>query len=193
MDIYKCDYFNLYFLDIKIDEPLNKKMKENLDLRVAGKNDIPLIRALAKICFYDTYRKILSAEQLDYMYDMMYSEASLNLQISEGHYFVLAYKGEECAGYVSYQFEQGNSAHLHKLYILPAFQGCGIGRVMIEYVFAKVKEYYHGDSCSVELNVNRQNCAYHFYKKLGMNEVASGDFPIGGGYYMCDYIMRKDL
>lgn len=51
MDIYKCDYFNLYFLDIKIDEPLNKKMNENLDLRVAGKNDIPLIRALAKICF----------------------------------------------------------------------------------------------------------------------------------------------
>ena len=150
-------------------------MKENLDLRVAGKNDIPLIRALAKICFYDTYRKILSAEQLDYMYDMMYSENSLNSQISEGHHFVLAYKDEECAGYVSYQFEQGNSAHLHKLYILPAFQGCGIGRVMIE------------------LNVNRQNHAYHFYKKLGMEEVASGDFPIGGGYYMCDYIMRKDL
>ena len=75
MDIYKCDYFNLYFLDIKIDEPLNKKMKENLDLRVAGKNDIPLIRALAKICFYDTYRKILSAEQLD-----LYSSYSYSLR-----------------------------------------------------------------------------------------------------------------
>lgn len=168
-------------------------MKEDLSLRIASENDIPLIRALAKICFYDTYRKILSAEQLDYMYDMMYSLVSLSLQFSEGHHYVLAYLGEECAGYVSYQMDKDNSAHLHKLYILPAFQGEGIGRDMIEHVFEKVKEHYHGDPCYVELNVNRQNCAYHFYKKLGMNEVASGDFPIGRGYYMCDYIMRKDL
>lgn len=166
---------------------------KKLVLRKATEEDIPLIRAMAKICFFDTYRNILSAEQLDYMYAMMYSESSLATQFAEGHHYVLAYEGEECAGYVSYQYEPSNSAHLHKLYILPAFQGNGIGRILIEHVFETVKEYYRGVPCQVELNVNRENKAYHFYKNMGMDEVASGDFPIGNGFYMCDYIMRKEL
>ena len=44
-----------------------------------------------------------------------------------------------------------------------------------------------------ELNVNRHNKALDFYKKMGMSIDRSGDFDIGGGFYMNDYIMRKEL
>lgn len=168
-------------------------MEKNIILRKARLEDISLIRTLAKVCFYETYWEILSMEQLDYMYEMMYSETSLKQQFAEGHNYLLVFLHDECLGYVSYQYEGENSAHLHKLYILPSFHRKGIGEIMINSVFQKVKEHYEGASCFVELNVNRKNSAYNFYKKMGMYEVDSGDFSIGNGFYMCDYIMRKDL
>ena len=45
----------------------------------------------------------------------------------------------------------------------------------------------------MELNVNRKNPALGFYEHLGMQKVRSGDFPIGHGFYMNDYIMGLDL
>ena len=45
----------------------------------------------------------------------------------------------------------------------------------------------------MELNVNRSNRALHFYERMGMRRLREGDFPIGGGFYMNDYIMGLDL
>ncbi len=164
-----------------------------IELKEVEFSHIPIIRELARVCFFETYRDILSSDQINYMYDWMYSETSLENQIKSGHKFVLAYHDNECVGYVSYQFESPTTTHLHKLYLSTDFQGKGLGKLLINYVFAKAKEYSRGETCRVDLNVNRENKAYYFYKKMGMIEVGSGDFPIGEGYYMCDYIMRKVL
>ena len=45
----------------------------------------------------------------------------------------------------------------------------------------------------IELNVNRNNPALGFYEHIGMRKDREGDFPIGNGYYMNDYIMALDL
>lgn len=45
----------------------------------------------------------------------------------------------------------------------------------------------------LELNVNRNNKALHFYEHMGMKKLREGDFPIGNGYYMNDYIMGKEI
>ena len=44
-----------------------------------------------------------------------------------------------------------------------------------------------------ELNVNRNNKALQFYEYMGMRKLRKGDFPIGNGYYMNDYIMGLDI
>ena len=44
-----------------------------------------------------------------------------------------------------------------------------------------------------ELNVNRSNRAVRFYEKMGMRKLREGDFPIGDGYYMNDYIMGLEI
>ena len=41
----------------------------------------------------------------------------------------------------------------------------------------------------MELNVNRNNKALQFYQHMGMRKLREGDFPIGNGYYMNDYII----
>lgn len=45
----------------------------------------------------------------------------------------------------------------------------------------------------MELNVNRNNKALQFYEYMGMRKLRKGDFPIGNGYYMNDYIMGLDI
>ena len=163
------------------------------EIRKATLDDLFTIRSLADIVFPHTYREILSTEQLDYMMDWMYSDESLRRQmIAEGHLYYIAYKEGEPVGYVSIQPEGEHTFHLQKIYVLPSCQGCHIGKRLFEKAIQVIKEIHPGP-CQMRLNVNRNNKAVTFYERLGMKKVAQGDFPIGNGYYMNDYIMGLDI
>ena len=45
----------------------------------------------------------------------------------------------------------------------------------------------------MELNVNRNNKALDFYYRMGMRKDRQGDFDIGNGFFMNDYIMVLDI
>lgn len=158
-------------------------------IRKATVRDIPLINELAWKAFPATYREILTQEQIEYMMDWMYSPESLHKQMEvEGHVYYIAYSDVEAAGYVSVRREEEALFHLEKIYVLPHFQKEHLGRKLFEQAVAAVKEMYPG-SCRMELNVNRNNPALGFYEHMGMEKVREGDFPIGNGFYMNDYIM----
>ncbi len=160
--------------------------------RKAGIDDIALIRDLAEKSFLPTYKEILSADQLDWMFDWMYSADSLRQQIEDGHVFFIAYDGDRSCGYVSVERQGEALFHLQKIYVLPDFQGKHVGQYLVRLVFDYVKSLYSGE-CTVELNVNRNNKAKFFYERMGFSVARSGDFPIGNGYYMNDYIMAIKL
>ncbi|WP_418496032.1 GNAT family N-acetyltransferase [Coprobacter sp.] len=160
--------------------------------RKAGIDDIALIRDLAEKSFLPTYKEILSADQLDWMFDWMYSADSLRQQIEDGHVFFIAYDGDRPCGYVSVERQGEALFHLQKIYVLPDFQGKHVGQYLVRLVFDYVKSLYSGE-CTVELNVNRNNKAKFFYERMGFSVARSGDFPIGNGYYMNDYIMAIKL
>ena len=103
--------------------------------------------------------------------DWMYSPENIRKQMEEeGHVYFIAYEECEPCGYVSVQQQEENVFHLQKIYVLPYFQ-----------------------PCLMELNVNRDNKALLFYERMGMRKLREGDFPIGNGYYMNDYIMGLDI
>lgn len=163
------------------------------NIRKATLADIKTIRSMASIVFPATYKEILSPEQLEYMMDWMYSEESIRKQMEEeGHIYYLAYKKDLPAGYVSIQPEDEHVYHLQKIYVLPDFQGMRLGRLLFEKAIQAIKEL-HPNPCQMRLNVNRHNKALAFYQRMGMRKVAEGDFPIGNGYYMNDYIMGIDI
>ena len=163
-------------------------------IRKASVEDIPAIRDMANVVFRRTYASILSPEQMEYMMDWMYSQESLlNQMTSLGYIFYL--DGEK--GYVSFRFERqlddGTKLfHLEKLYVLPEYQGTGLGLLLFNKVVESVKQIAGGPA-RIELNVNRYNNAVSFYEHLGMHKARTGDFPIGHGYFMNDYIMAMDL
>lgn len=162
-------------------------------IRKATTNDIHLIHEMAWVVFPHTYKEILTPEQIDYMMEWMYSEDSLHKQMEEdGHIYYLAFKGDEPAGYLSIQPEGEHVFHLQKIYVLPSFQGMKLGKQLFEQAIKAIKEL-HPAPCQMRLNVNRQNKALAFYERMGMVKVDEGDFPIGNGYYMNDFIMGMDI
>ena len=157
----------------------------------ADEKDIRSIQNLALVTFPATYSSIISAEQIDFMMDMMYSETVLRRELEGGVTFLMLLADGTPAGFVSFGKQDDEGLfHLHKIYLLPDFQGLGYGREM----FLKAEQEMRAQGArAFELNVNRHNKALDFYKKMGMSIDRSGDFDIGGGFYMNDYIMRKEL
>jgi diamine N-acetyltransferase len=150
--------------------------------------DIPLIRELTFRVWPQTYREILTNEQIDYMLEMMYSPSSLEKQMQDGCSFIIVYANETPVGFASYQLIGNNVAKLHKIYVLPSQQGKGTGNFLLDYIIKQVKEK---GAASLQLQVNRNNTAKVFYEKKGFTVIKEADFDIGNGYYMNDYVMEK--
>ncbi len=173
---------------------LTKKTDIMFEIRKATLEDIPLIHELAWIVFPHTYKELLSPGQIEFMMDWMYSPANLEKQMTEdGHIYFLAYEGNEPAGYLSIQPEGEHTYHLQKIYVLPSYQGKKLGKQLFNQAIQAIKEL-HPEPCQMRLNVNRYNTkAVDFYFRMGMKKVFEGDFDIGRGYLMTDYIMALDI
>ena len=118
-------------------------------------------------------------------------------------------------GYVSVQRQGADQDgvevfHLHKIYVMPQFQGRGVGMRLFQTVIDHVRSVKdsrvavssNSDAVSasdsqpkarIELNVNKHNSAVAFYKHIGMRIIHEEDYPIGNGFYKTDYIMALDL
>ena len=156
-------------------------------------HDIPTIIQLAEATWEPTYRFIISREQIEYMYRVIYTPASLKRQMAEQqHSFLLAYVAGEPAGFASFSplpTEGEISYKLHKIYVLPTRQGQGLGVHLIEAVENAARQ---AGGQFLDLNVNRYNPAIAFYERRGFARHSEVDVPIGP-YFMNDYIMRKGL
>ena len=162
------------------------------EIRKATKDDSPLIRQLAERIFPATYREIISQEQIDFMMDWMYSISNLNKQMDGGHIYFIAYRETTPVGYVSIEQKDKDLFHLQKIYVLGSEQGTGCGKFLFTEAVKYIKTV-HPAPCTMELNVNRENRAIRFYEHMGMHKARQGDFSIGNGYFMNDYIMSMEL
>lgn len=167
-------------------------------INIATPGDIPLIQSMAQDVFRKTYADLISAEQMEFMLDWMYSTDSLMQQMLPlGKTFFIATLDSVPAGYASIE-RQGDTQdgrplyHLQKLYLLPEYQGLGYGRELFNLVTGYILKAFP-KGARVELNVNRGNKAVGFYEAIGMSRDREGDFPIGNGFYMTDYIYVKDI
>jgi diamine N-acetyltransferase len=159
-------------------------------IREAGIADIALIRELTYKVWPQTYAAIISAAQIDYMLEMMYSEPSLRQQMESGAQFLIVYENDTPVGFASFQETAPAVYKLHKLYVLPSQQGKGTGRYLINYIIETIKPL---GAAALQLQVNRNNTAKQFYEKLGFTAIKEIKLDIGNGYVMDDYIMELKL
>jgi diamine N-acetyltransferase len=164
-----------------------------VEVKKASKEDIATIQELAEIVWPEAYGKIISAEQLRYMLNLIYSETSLEAQIEKGHQFILAIENNEAVGFASFSQKsdiEPTTFRLHKIYVLPDVPTKGIGSFLLSYV---CNESVTQGATLLELNVNKYNSAMQFYHKKGFTVLRDEVIDIGEGYVMDDYVMVKKL
>ncbi|TDP03383.1 GNAT family N-acetyltransferase [Flavobacterium sp. 245] len=155
--------------------------------------DIAKIQEIANITWPITYGEILTAAQLDYMLDLIYSDEALTRQIqNKEQLFYLISDSESTIGFIGIEHNYKNEAitKIHKIYLLPETQGKGYGKLVFESI---EKLASANNSSELLLNVNRFNTALNFYKKLGFEIKETVDIEIGNGYLMEDYVMGKNI
>jgi GNAT superfamily N-acetyltransferase len=169
-------------------------------IRPATLDDRAFIRSVSERTWPSTYGHIISQEQIDFMLDWMYSDASLAEQFTKGHQFYIANLNGDDIGFcsVSAEVEEPKNDNLvpenalkqhklNKLYVLPTAQGTGSGKALLNKAIEVAKA---AGSASLFLQVNKLNNAYTFYVKNGFEKEADFKFDIGNGFYMDDYVMR---
>lgn len=152
--------------------------------------DIEIISDLAQRTWPVAYRNVIPHAQIAYMLDLMYSPNALEKQMASEHRFFIARHENIPCGFASSGEGAPTVFRLHKLYVLPEFQGRGIGRTLLHTV---EKFAQQAGAEWIELNVNRKNPARNFYLRENFEDFKMEVIDIGNGFIMDDFVMRKRL
>jgi len=164
-----------------------------MTILVAKEKHIPIISEIARKTWFDVYSNILSAGQIEYMLEMMYSTKSLKDQMTNlSHHFLLVKSDNEYVGFISYETDYGGESKtkIHKLYVSPTQQKRGLGKLLIDEVS---KIAIKNSNYILSLNMNKSNNAVNFYQKTGFCITKEECNDIGNGYVMDDYVLEKQL
>ena len=164
-----------------------------LEIRQLAKEELPKVQSIAHRTWPTTFANILSAEQIDYMLNWMYSLEMLESQVDNRHTFLLAEEEGKELGFAGFElnYSEGPKAKLHKIYLLPEAQGKGAGKALILEVTDRARK---ASQKSLLLNVNKYNQkAIDFYSRIGFNEIYKEVIDIGNGYVMDDVVMELNL
>lgn len=157
-------------------------------VRKLAVDELHIVQDLAYATWPDTFKEILSPEQIRYMLDWMYNLETLTKQASTGHEFYICVMDDVPVGFIGIEphHPDQNKLKIHKLYVLPSTQGSGIGKILLQKAISVAREMKIE---KIVLNVNRYNNAVDFYKHLGFSVAYEENIDIGNGYWMEDYVM----
>lgn len=162
----------------------------SIQIAKASLSDIPTINSIAKEVWPVAYRDVITAEQIEYMLERMYSSESLQQQMTvENCTFYILHDTGRPMGFASFSEISPAVFKLHKLYVISTSQKRGYGSHLLDKIFGDITEAGGG---RLQLQVNKKNSAITFYKKIGFEILEEAVFDIGHGFVMDDYIMVKE-
>ena len=138
-------------------------------VRTASARDLPSVRLLLVETWHDTYDSIYGRERVEQITDDWHSLAALERRlVLPNSEFLVADDGVRIGGMAfAASVDQGATIMLHQLYVLPAFQGTGIGGMLLDEI-----ESCFPEAGKVRLEVEQENTrALAFYRGQGFAEV----------------------
>lgn len=161
-----------------------------LSYRKASLTDIETIRRLASEIWTSSYKEMLSAAQIEYMLNWMYSAETIAKEMHEGVLWEIIDYENNPIGYIALTPE-GEKLKLNKLYLSRNIQGKGVGQEALKHIIEYAKNCGYKE---LYLTVNQRNYnAMKAYEKAGFIKTDFKVFDIGGGFVMDDYIYSYSL
>ena len=163
---------------------------DELKIIPVDSGQIARLAQLAREIWTEHFTPILPAGQVEYMLEKFQSEQAICTQISQGYrYYFFQYNGQ-AVGYMAIHAEEG-ALFLSKIYVKKDYRRKKIATRGIEYIIKICKKY---GLPKIYLTVNRNNVGpIAAYEQMGFLIASEQKADIGGGYYMDDYIMEKDI
>ncbi len=154
-------------------------------------HDIMEVNRLAGLIWHETYRGIISREQIAYMIEKFQSVRAITEQLAlDGYRYFLMENEGRAVGYCGVQLRDGRM-FLSKIYLLQEVRGQGFFRLMLDRLICLCRE---NGARTIYLTVNRHNeRAIGVYRRAGFYEAHTQVTEIGGGYVMDDYVMELEV
>jgi len=164
----------------------------NPQILLASEEHLPALAALAGDIWRQHYPGIITSAQIEHMLARMYALATLRDELRRGIEFYRLLVAGRFVGFASLgALPEPGAWKLHKLYLLPAFHGRGLGSRLL--AFCETEARRRGAQKLV-LAVNKRNAkAITAYERNGFRVAAAVVTDCGGGFVMDDFIMEKAL
>jgi diamine N-acetyltransferase len=169
-----------------------------LIIRIASNIDAELIADISRQTFYETFASHNTQENMDIFMTKQFSKQQLIKEVgSAGNIFLLAYDGNEVAGYVRLKettpkqdLNEMASIEICRLYAMTKKIGKGIGSFLMQQSLDLAKKM---NKKKIWLGVWEKNYrAIDFYKKWGFEIFSEQDFILGNDIQK-DWLMQKYL
>lgn len=155
-------------------------MKDRIEIRLRNwaRKDFPIVKNILITTWKDAY-KFIPEEDILQHYEKFYSSKEMEkLFCNEYVEGIIAEANSNPAGWMKlYEFVEGNRFYISSLYILPQYQGIGLGKKLLSKAFdtAKKKNYDN-----IWLGVMKQNSkALEWYKNQGFIFIEEEPFQMG--------------
>lgn len=166
-------------------------------LRPATPSDAALIADMSRETFYDTFAEYNTEENMQQFLSERFSREQLMDEVGRpGNLFLLAFSGEEPAGYVFLKDEShpqipgDNALEISRLYVRRPFIGKGVGKQLMQ---AAVHHALETHKTFVWLAVWEHNQrAIDFYHSFGFEKFSEHDFILGKDVQN-DWLMRLKI
>ena len=153
--------------------------------------DLPAIAALAEVVWRAHYPGIITAAQIDYMLARMYDLGHLREELAGGICFDQALRDGQLLAFSSYGPVAPAEMKLHKLYVHPDWQRCGLGSRLLGHLEPQVRARGFRTLILAVNKANRKAIAAYQKNGFTVREAVTSD--IGGGFVMDDFVMEKKL
>ena len=162
---------------------------KTMELKEAEGELLEQIAQLAEQIWHEHYDALLGTDQVNYMVEHFQSLPAMRRQIKEEGYCYRGVIAQGClCGYVA-TVRRPDPLFLSKLYLHARARGAHLATRILEQLKKEAR------SCGgrIVLTVNRYNAnSIAVYRHLGFHCIREEKTPIGGGYFMDDYIMALD-
>ncbi|MCR5537373.1 MAG: GNAT family N-acetyltransferase [Succinivibrio sp.] len=141
-----------------------------IEIRIASANEVVALKELTSTLLPADFSGQLNTEQIDSIYEHMYSQEVRQNGESQGQCFLIAsLDGVDC-GLASYLKQGPDLFLLTKIQVLPEKRLHGVGEALFKEAVKQIKDS-HPTPCKIELTVNSHNKNYPFYEKMGMQKI----------------------
>lgn len=167
----------------------------NITVREATVEDAEVIAELSRETFYETFVVDNSKEDMDKFMNEQFTKEALMAEVgAAGNIFLLAYSGDEVAGYVRLREKDAesltNSIEIARLYAASNMIGKGVGKALMKACITTAKSR---NKQTIWLGVWEKNQrAINFYKAFGFEKFAEHEFLLGNDL-QTDWLMKRQI